>query len=416
MTGAGPMISVVIPTYNRMDHLRRSLDSLVEQLPIGALEVVVSDDGSSDGTRDVCRSFAGRLRLRYHFQEDRGYRVATARNAGARLATAPILAFLDSGAVAGPQFAAAHLSHHACVEPASARGAAVVGYTYAYDFAGAPPAVRELLAGPAPRDIVARLGDAPQLRDSRHGELEPVGFDLGRVAAPWRFFWTVNVSLRAADFWAVGGFDEEFTGWGAEDLELGYRLHHAGVAMTMSRRAWALETPHERDVVGNLASNIRNLVRFQAKHDGPETELFCVCRRDRVPVQQAFEDLARWRAGTRHLDVRAELTALGGDRPARYGAGRIAVIGCGTAVPEGWPPCTVLDFDADVLEKAATGTRHRGHHAIGLRTLLSDGSFDMVLVSSRLSGLWHRWGPQLIAEAHRLGREVRTYHELPAWR
>jgi len=38
------------------------------------------------------------------------------------------------------------------------------------------------------------------------------------------FFWSMNISVRADDFAAVGGFDERFRDWGAEDVELAYRV------------------------------------------------------------------------------------------------------------------------------------------------------------------------------------------------
>src|SRR5207248_10614595 len=121
--------------YNRSELLRRTLDSLVAQrFPDGGLEVVVSDDGSSDSTADVAREYAGRLRMRYHFQEDLGFRAGAARNAGARLASAPVLAFLDTGALANPNFARAHLAAHR-------RRAAVVGYTHGFRPFGPSPSL-----------------------------------------------------------------------------------------------------------------------------------------------------------------------------------------------------------------------------------------------------------------------------------
>jgi cellulose synthase/poly-beta-1,6-N-acetylglucosamine synthase-like glycosyltransferase len=93
-----PSVSVIIPTYNRTELLRRTLDALTEQsISRDEFEVIVSDDGSTDNTSAVVQSFADRLDVRYCHQQDRGYRVAEARNAGARLASAPILVFLDSG-------------------------------------------------------------------------------------------------------------------------------------------------------------------------------------------------------------------------------------------------------------------------------------------------------------------------------
>ena len=93
-------VSVIIPTYNRADWLNRAIASVVEQ-DYRPLELLVVDDGSSDHTRQVVRSWAGELRksaapapeLRYLFQENRG--PAAARNLGVRRAGAKLLAFLD---------------------------------------------------------------------------------------------------------------------------------------------------------------------------------------------------------------------------------------------------------------------------------------------------------------------------------
>jgi glycosyltransferase involved in cell wall biosynthesis len=74
--------------------------------------VIVGDDGSSDETAEVVRSFGQRLRMCYHFQEDLGFRAGAARNAGARLASAPVLAFLDTGSLASADFVRAHCEAH----------------------------------------------------------------------------------------------------------------------------------------------------------------------------------------------------------------------------------------------------------------------------------------------------------------
>jgi len=64
--GRPPLISVIIPTFNRAELLRLSLRSLTRQsLPKQDFEVIVIDDGSSDHTRQVCRELEKSLRLRY---------------------------------------------------------------------------------------------------------------------------------------------------------------------------------------------------------------------------------------------------------------------------------------------------------------------------------------------------------------
>lgn len=83
--------SAVIPTYNRARTLGRAIRSaLAQRLP--PKEIVVVDDGSSDGTRELVDHYGDFVR--YHFQPNAG--VAVARNVGASLARSEWLAFLDS--------------------------------------------------------------------------------------------------------------------------------------------------------------------------------------------------------------------------------------------------------------------------------------------------------------------------------
>ncbi|MFA5334722.1 MAG: glycosyltransferase family 2 protein, partial [Candidatus Omnitrophota bacterium] len=67
-------LSVVIPTYNRKDLLKECLESLFDQTyPTEDYEIVVVDDGSTDGTEDLLRDMAaGHGNLRYFRQENGG--------------------------------------------------------------------------------------------------------------------------------------------------------------------------------------------------------------------------------------------------------------------------------------------------------------------------------------------------------
>jgi glycosyltransferase involved in cell wall biosynthesis len=87
-------ISVVIPTFNRAGDIGRCLDSLITQT-YGDFEVLVVDDGSTDGTVEVVRRYEDRLNLTYHWQENFGG-PARARNLGVGLARGDYVAFLDS--------------------------------------------------------------------------------------------------------------------------------------------------------------------------------------------------------------------------------------------------------------------------------------------------------------------------------
>src|SRR5262245_57694351 len=84
-------ISVVIPTYNRAHLIRRAVDSALLQCTERD-EVIVVDDGSTDGTTDILTRYAGHVRYLKLPHAGAGH----ARNAGIAAARNPLIAFLDS--------------------------------------------------------------------------------------------------------------------------------------------------------------------------------------------------------------------------------------------------------------------------------------------------------------------------------
>ena len=91
MRSSTPLVSVVIPTYNRAQLVREAVDSVLAQ-SYRPLELIVVDDGSTDATGD---SLALRPEVRVRRQPHTGM-PGQARNAGVRLACGEYLAFLDS--------------------------------------------------------------------------------------------------------------------------------------------------------------------------------------------------------------------------------------------------------------------------------------------------------------------------------
>jgi glycosyltransferase involved in cell wall biosynthesis len=87
-----PKISVIIPTYNRASKVRSAVESVLAQA-ISDLEIIVVDDGSTDGTAHILRETYGG-RIRYFAQANQGQSVA--RNKGLEEARGEWIAFLDS--------------------------------------------------------------------------------------------------------------------------------------------------------------------------------------------------------------------------------------------------------------------------------------------------------------------------------
>ncbi|OGP53024.1 MAG: hypothetical protein A2Y65_08950 [Deltaproteobacteria bacterium RBG_13_52_11] len=86
-----PRVSAIIPTYNRKAFVLEAVDSVLSQT-YGDYELIVVDDGSSDGTGEALKQYG--KQLRYSYQANQG--VSTARNRGLEFAQGEFVAFLDS--------------------------------------------------------------------------------------------------------------------------------------------------------------------------------------------------------------------------------------------------------------------------------------------------------------------------------
>lgn len=390
-----PRMSVVIPTHgiathdiptrDRSESLCGGLRALARQrLPRHAFEVIVSDSGSPGDTRAVVDAFRDELRITHHVHGGSGFPVSAARNAGARLAGAPILVLLDAGAEVGPDY----LAHHLTAHEEAATPQAVVGYAYC----------------------------PLRSRDVRHDRFAACRFDLNRCAVPWTFWWATNASVRTADYWAVGGFDETFRGPRVADMEFGYRLYRRGLPFRLTGEAGAVAAPRPRDAMVSWHQDKRDIVRFHDAYPEPVAEigwaLISSSPEDYWRWEENYRYVLAWTERTRTLDVALEIAE--GIHDVSPGE-RVAVFGCGGTVPETLPPSAALvDFDADLLRRAAGG-RHPAHHGIGTRTPLPDLSVDLVVLTSRLTGLWPVWGQRILAEARRVGTRVHAAADLLDW-
>lgn len=234
-----PKISVVVPTYNRLDTLAHVIPTLLAQdLPASDFEVLVCDSNSIDGTREYLAGVHAEHPNVRHLPGAYTGR-AMARNAGIDAAAGDVVLFNDSDILASPDLLSQHLRHHrerACI--------AVVGLEVQ---------VKDL-------DDYAFKRDHPQERGFLH---KPT-----RKTLPWLYFLTGNASVRREDLLRVGKFDEDFTGYGHEDLELGYRLERAGVTILYEPNAvnyHCQDVPHD-DQKEKMKLAGRSTVRFYRKH------------------------------------------------------------------------------------------------------------------------------------------------------
>ena len=94
-----PEVSVIIPIYNTAAYLRKALDSICGQT-LKELEIILIDDGSTDGSRGIIEEYAKRdARIRWYAQPNQGLSVA--RNRGLLHATGKYIYFMDSDDIIG---------------------------------------------------------------------------------------------------------------------------------------------------------------------------------------------------------------------------------------------------------------------------------------------------------------------------
>ena len=196
-------ISIVIPTFNRLDSLKVVLPSLLDQT-YGDYEILLCDAGSSDGTGEWVASLASE-KIRFLPGADSGR--AGARNRGLENALGEVILFTDADIIADPRLLESHAMRHQRGGPKAVVGCEIQ--------------VKSL-------DEYERFRQNP----AAHARHKPT-----RQRLPWHYFLTGNASAPRSVLLEVGGFDQAFQGYGHEDLELGYRIQKAGLRIDYAPEA-----------------------------------------------------------------------------------------------------------------------------------------------------------------------------------
>jgi glycosyltransferase involved in cell wall biosynthesis len=213
-----PDASVVVPTHNRRDLIRRCLDSLEKQThDLEAFEVVVIDDGSTDGTAEMLERLETPLRLRVLQLGAVGQ--SAARNAAIEASNGPICILLDDDVIASPELVAEHLAAH------RANGR----------IAGIGALAQERFEG---RDWFV---DAFARGWARHYAR------LDHEPARWPDCYGGNFSVSREGLLEVGGFATDLAV--SKDIEIGFRLEEHGYQPTYIPLARAIhddQKPRDR--------------------------------------------------------------------------------------------------------------------------------------------------------------------------
>jgi len=222
--------SIVIPAYNRRRILEKALLCLKEQSCDKSLfEVLIADDGSTDDVSQLLKRPSKELNLRYFYQKKKG--AASARNKAIEKAKGEIIIFLDSDIFASQELVEEHIRFHQQGDGIIVQGPVIQTHN-----------LNRFVAGKKLTDFYNT------------------------------FFSTGNSSIRKKYLIEAGGFDEGFTEYGWEDLELGFRLKKLALKPLWNKKAVGYHY-REKESLNNLKELCERerqrghmAVRFYKKH------------------------------------------------------------------------------------------------------------------------------------------------------
>lgn len=259
--------SIVIPAYNRSEKLRACADSLIAQeFDKKEYEIIVVDDGSTDNTRKMIKRMQKKspVALAYFYQDNSGQ--ATARNRGIEEARGDIIIFIGDDIVPAQNFLAMHDRAHKWYPEIND---AVLGFVTWHPKLAVTSLMSFLERGGA---IFGAFGGSQFAYDLLEGKRE----------ADYRFFYTANISLKRG-LLEENKFDPWFSGYGWEDIELGYRLaKKAGLRIWYAPEAVAYHD-HPMDAA-SWAERMRSLGRAARKVDKKYPELGVLPSQNKVRI------------------------------------------------------------------------------------------------------------------------------------
>lgn len=272
--------SIIIPTYNRLQQLLLTLTSFETQTyPKDRFEVIVADDGSTDGTKEMVESFQTSYPLIYVAQQEQRGRSAV-RNLGLSQAKGKYVIFCDADFLVFPDFIRIVNQYHRKYPKSIISGIPHSwddAYTHYYpDFSPEEKehcrntlspsnlwnpdfeSATEIIPLITPNDILQQTETLSKVTFPSRVPPNTKKQFASTDVAPWMLLVTRCVSIRRSQLTRAGGFNEQFILYGLEDWDLGYRLHRLKIPFHSIKEVVGVHQEHPTHFRGNLI-NIENL-------------------------------------------------------------------------------------------------------------------------------------------------------------
>ncbi len=293
--GDRPEMTVSIVSYNRKDILIEGIESFCRQhLPYGTLEIVVVNDGSTDGTREMLDGLEYPVPVKIIHQENGG--IATARNTGLEVIDSRYVLFVNDDTIAFPDLVEQHLRTHRNFPKGTK--ASVLGHFEQPKEALSNAMVRHIEFS---NDVFC------------YSRMKPLDFNHAQ------HFYTCNVSLELDVVRSIGGFDEAFRTYGCEDTdfslrlsELGYSVYYQPAARALHRHIMDFAYLKRRQfIVGRAYVHLFRKHPAMLEDWGIQNMTVEDCRRHAAKAEECVKELEAACSELGYFDVGA-LEAVGG--------------------------------------------------------------------------------------------------------
>ncbi|MDO4691092.1 MAG: glycosyltransferase [Fusobacterium sp.] len=218
-------ISVIIPVYNRLEHLRAGFISLIRQKKQPD-ELIITDDGSSQNILNYIADLipSAKFKVKHIYQEDKGFRKTRALNNAVLNAEGEVLVFCDQDLIFGEEYIE-------IIYKNIRKGFFLMGRAYhitedeknivlsKIENIKEFKEIIEILPKYYPSIIKKMLNEDKNRRILNYFKLAKRGIKLVGM----------SYALLKEDYMKVNGYDENYIGWGEEDDDFGNRLNVAGI-------------------------------------------------------------------------------------------------------------------------------------------------------------------------------------------
>jgi GT2 family glycosyltransferase len=288
-------VSIIISSYNRYPQNLLTLYSLQNQtFDSSKMEVLFIDDGSTDETREIRKKFTPSFSFKY-IRNKKNYGRSKARNIGIEKSKGNIIIFLDAEMIVDRDFVQNHYNYQKAETNLVLSGGLYQKRVYSCSYPDFSYKQRyqsicifnRKKTSLSKKVLYLKQGKVTQFlskKDILTGKykqlafsspyfpeiLEHFGTQLKGYQLPWILCFSGFVSIPRHLLEKVGGFDEEYKGWGFEDWDLGYRLYKSGATFRCAPNVSGYHQEHPVSTDDMTRDMYKNYLRYRNKYQSFE--------------------------------------------------------------------------------------------------------------------------------------------------